>query len=334
MDLFRRKPKPDRGPARQKVTRLYIVSDFHAALPAWKKMLNAVKLNLYRADAVLYAGDLTGKAIVPIAQTDAGFEATLLGTRRQARDEQELMELERDITAIGYYPYRATTAELTEVGDDPAKLHALFASKISAQVQEWMELAADRLGGSSVPVVLIPGNDDPWEIDPALAASPYCINTDGRITDLPGGLQVLGLGKSSPTPWNTPREVSEDDFRQEIYSLADQLRDRRRSLFLVHCPPYDTGLDTAPLLDAGLNVTNSAGDVLRGPVGSRGVLEAIRGVQPLISVHGHIHESGGERKVAETLCINPGSEAAFGLVRGYIVDVTSSGIERVFRVEG
>ncbi|MHB1502293.1 MAG: metallophosphoesterase family protein [Candidatus Dormibacteria bacterium] len=334
MDLLRRKPNAGRGPIRNKVTRLYIVSDFHAALPAWKKMLNAISLNIYRADVVLYAGDLTGKAIVPITQTPSGFEATLLGARRQARDEQELMALERDITSIGYYPYRATTKELDEIGGDPDKLHALFADKIHTQVKEWMEMAAERLGPSGIPVVLIPGNDDPWEIDPALAASTYCINTDGRITDLPGNLQVLGLGKSSPTPWNTPREVSEDDFRQEIYSLADQLRDRRRSLFLVHCPPYDTGLDTAPLLDAGLNVTTSAGDVLRGPVGSRGVLEAVKSIQPLISIHGHIHESGGERKVGESLCVNPGSEAAFGVVRGYIIDVTSNGIERVFRVEG
>ncbi|HVB54785.1 MAG TPA: hypothetical protein VNF24_11435 [Candidatus Acidoferrales bacterium] len=334
MPLLRRKSSAASGPTHHKVTRLYIVSDFHAALPAWKKMLNAVKLNHYRADVVLYAGDLTGKAIVPITQTESGFEATLLGAKRQARDEQELMALERDITGIGYYPYRATAAELEHIGGDPDKLQALFAEKISSQVGEWMTLASERAGSSGIPIVLIPGNDDPYEIDPSLAASTYCINTDGRITDLPGNLQVLGLGKSSPTPWNTPREVSEDDFRQQIYSLADQLRDRRRSIFLIHCPPYDTGLDTAPLLDAGLNVTTSAGDVLRGPVGSRGVLEAVQGIHPLLSVHGHIHESAGERKVGDTLCVNPGSEAAFGVVRGYIIDVTSNGIERVFRVEG
>ena len=44
--------------------------------------------------------------------------------------------------------------------------------------------------------------------------------------------------------------------------------------------------------------------------------------------------AAGERKVRDTLCMNPGSEAAYGIVRGYIVDVSSSGIERTFRVEG
>ena len=51
-------------------------------------------------------------------------------------------------------------------------------------------------------------------------------------------------------------------------------------------------------------------------------------------MHGHIHESGGERKLGDTLLVNPGSEAAFGIVRGYLIDVSSDGVERSFRVEG
>ena len=69
-------------------------------------------------------------------------------------------------------------------------------------------------------------------------------------------------------------------------------------------------------------------------VGSTGVLEAVKTVKPVLSLHGHIHESGGERKLGDTLLVNPGSEAAFGIVRGHIVDLSSDGIERSFRVEG
>jgi len=314
--------------------RLYVVSDFHASDRAWKKMLNAIRLGVYKADAVLYCGDLTGKAIVPIVEDGDRFEAELLGTRRVARTDQQLMDLERDVSAMGYYPFRTTHGEVDSVAGDAAALGRLFADKIRTQVSEWMALAADRLEGSGVPVYVIPGNDDPYEIDDALNASTYCRNVDGTVTDLPGDLQVIGLGKSSPTPWKTPREVSEDAFREEIYSLADRARDPRRTLFLIHCPPYDTGLDTAPMLDENMRLQATAGDLLRGPVGSSGVLEAVRTVQPLLSLHGHIHESGGERKVDNTLCMNPGSEAAYGIVRGYIVDVSSSGIERTFRVEG
>jgi len=314
--------------------RLYVVSDFHASDRAWKKMLNAVRMGIYKADAVLYCGDLTGKAIVPIVADGDTWEAELLGTRRVARTERELEDIERDVSALGYYPYQTTHDEVDSVANDPAALASLFDRKITAQVTAWMDLAADRLEGTGVPVILIPGNDDPYAIDEALAGSAYCTNADGRIVDVPGDLQLIGLGKSSPTPWETPREVSEDDFREEIHTLAGQARDPRRTIFLIHCPPYDTGLDTAPLLDSNLRLKASAGDLLRGPVGSSGVREAVTTVQPLLSLHGHIHESGGERKVGETLCLNPGSEAAYGIVRGYIVDVSSSGIERAFRVEG
>ena len=48
---------------------------------------------------------------------------------------------------------------------------------------------------------------------------------------------------------------------------------------------------------------------------------ADRDYQPLLSVHGHIHESGGERRIGDTLCINPGSEANHGVLRGYLIDI-------------
>jgi Icc-related predicted phosphoesterase len=78
----------------------------------------------------------------------------------------------------------------------------------------------------------------------------------------------------------------------------------------------------------------SAGDLLRGPVGSSGVRQAIEAFRPLLGLHGHIHESGGEARVGQTLCLNPGSEAAFGILRGYVVDIGPDGVERYFRVAG
>jgi Icc-related predicted phosphoesterase len=88
------------------------------------------------------------------------------------------------------------------------------------------------------------------------------------------------------------------------------------------------------MLDENLRPTVSAGDVLRGPVGSTAVRNVIEKYQPLLGVHGHIHESGGERRIGHTVCLNPGSEANHGILRGYLVDIGDSGIERVLRVEG
>jgi uncharacterized protein len=320
--------------AKKDVVRLYVVSDFHASAPAWRKMLNAVRMNVYKADAVLYAGDLTGKAIVPVVQDGDGWEAELLGQKRRPRDEKQLQDLDRDIAALGYYPFHTTRADVDALHGDPGELEKLFARQIRAQVADWMTVAADRLDGCDVPVYLIPGNDDPYEIDDPLSASERVINVDRRVAELPGGLEVMGLGLSSPTPWSTPREVSEHDFREAIFRLGDQVKDPRRTILLTHCPPYDSGLDIAPLLDGDMRPVVSAGDLLRGPVGSTGVREAIAELRPLLGLHGHIHESAGDAKVGETLCLNPGSEAAYGIVRGYLIDVSADGIERFFRVEG
>lgn len=317
-----------------RTVRLYVVSDIHASEKAWRKMLNAVRLGMYRADVVLYAGDLTGKAMVPVVRTDDGYEAELLGQLRRARDERELEALEQDIANLGYYVLHTTHEEIDRLHGDPQALHDLFVHHIRERVEAWMRLAAERLEGTGVPVYLIPGNDDPYEIDEALAHSPYCVNVDGKVVDIPGDLQVIGSGKSNPTPWRTPREIPDDDFREELTRLADEVRDPRRTILLTHCPPHDTGLDTAPLLDDEMRPIVSAGDLLRGPVGSTGVRRAIEELRPLLGVHGHIHESGGEVRLGSTLCINPGSEAAFGILRGYLVDVGPDGVERAFRVEG
>src|SRR5207247_2628424 len=115
----------------------------------------------------------------------------------------------------------------------PRSVRLYVASDIHASEKGWRTrlnaarlrlYGADRMDGSGVPIYLIPGNDDPYEIDSVLATSEYCLNVDGRVVDIEGDLQVLGSGKSNPTPWSTPREVPDDDFRQELTRLADEAR--------------------------------------------------------------------------------------------------------------
>jgi Icc-related predicted phosphoesterase len=314
--------------------RLYVVSDIHGSERAWRKMLNAARTGMYKADAVLFAGDLTGKAMVPVVRTDGGFQAEFAGQSRAARTESELAALEQDIANLGYYAVQVSAEEADRLRADAAALEARFMKEIRTRVEQWMTLAAERMEGSGVPIYCVPGNDDPYAIDSILERSPYIQDVNGRVVDMPGNLQVIGSGKSNPTPWHTPREVPDQQFGDEITKLADAARDPRRTVFLIHCPPYASGLDTAPLLNANLQPTASGGDLLRGPVGSTGVRQAISEFRPLLSLHGHIHESGGEVKIAQTLCLNPGSEAAFGILRGYLIDIGPNGIERAFRVEG
>jgi Icc-related predicted phosphoesterase len=319
--------------------RVYVCSDIHASERAWRKLLNATRANVYKVDAVLIAGDLTGKALVAVVRDDASgggevWTASVHGNRWQARTEEELVALERSIADLGYYAVRVTEAERATMEADPDLVKRIFREKITHRIREWMDLAAERLHGSGVPVYLMPGNDDDFEIDPILAESTYCRNVNEQVVDLTPWHQLVSMGWSSPTPWSTPRELPEEAFLDRLSGLLKGVRDPRRTVIMTHVPPYDSGLDTAPLLSPDLRPTASAGDLLRGPVGSTGVRKAIESFKPVLGVHGHIHESGGERRIGDTVCVNAGSEASMGVLRGYLVDLSDRGVDRTLRVEG
>ena len=317
--------------------RLYVCSDIHASERSWRKFVNAMRANVYGVDAAVIAGDLTGKALIAVVKGDHGGEvwtASVLGQRRVARDEQELLGLERSIADLGYYAVRVTEAERAAMEADPALVRSYFHDQIAKRVREWMTLAAERLDGSGVPVYLMPGNDDEFEIDAILAESTYCRNVNEQVVELTRWHQLVSMGWSSPTPWSTPRELPEEEFLDRLAGLLQGVRDPRRTVIMTHVPPYDSGLDTAPLLSPDLRPTVSAGVLLRGPVGSTGVRRAIEQFRPVLGVHGHIHESGGERRIGDTVCVNAGSEASMGILRGYLVDLTENGVERTLRVEG
>lgn len=272
---------------------------------------------------------------MPIISREGRYEAELFGVHRGARGDEELVQLERDIADVGYYSFVASREEADRIAIDTADRDALLHRLMNERVEAWMRLATERLADSDVPLYLIPGNDDDFGIDPILSSDEFRpVNVDGKVIDMPGGLQLLSYGWSNPTPWLTPREVPEEELYRRLNELAEQVRDQRRAVFMIHVPPHDSGLDTAPILDANLRPTVSAGDVLRGPVGSTAVRRLIEERQPILSIHGHIHESGGERKIGETLCVNPGSEANHGILRGYLVDIGDTAIELVQRVEG
>jgi uncharacterized protein len=292
-------------------------------------------MNVYKADVALLAGDLTGKAIVPIIQNNGRYETELFGVHRFARDDEELQQLERDIADVGYYSFITTKDEAERLSTDERGRDDLLHRLMNERVDAWMQLATERLKDSAAPLYLIPGNDDEFVIDPILDQPGITpVNADGKVLDIPGDLQLLSSGWSNHTPWQTPREETEEQLYDRLDALAQKIRDPRKAVFMIHVPPHDSGLDTAPILNENLRPTVSAGDVLRGPVGSTAVRKIIETYEPLLTIHGHIHESGGERRIGNTLAINPGSEANHGILRGYLVDIGRKGVELAQRVEG
>jgi Icc-related predicted phosphoesterase len=318
-----------------KYLRCYMCSDLHAANRTFRKLLNAIKLNVYETQVVLIAGDLTGKAIVPvIAQGGGRYYATFLDQEYHIETEAERQKVEQSISDIGYYPHVATQEEVDALRADPEKMNALFRQHMLQRVGEWVELAEERIGKSGIQFYMMPGNDDDKGVDAIIARSSYVTNPVGKVINLDEYHEMISFDYANPTPWHTPREWSEEEYYEHIKASASQLKQVHRAVFMIHVPPYDSGLDTAPELDKDMRPRVTMGDVLRIPVGSTGVRRAIQELQPLVSIHGHVHEAPGQGKIGRTTCFNAGSEANQGILRGFVFDLGKDKLERSFRVQG
>jgi Icc-related predicted phosphoesterase len=184
-------------------------------------------------------------------------------------------------------------------------------------LQRWVALAEERLDGSGVELFVMPGNDDELYLDEHLTGR-HVHNCDGRRITV-GEYELYSLSWSTPTPWDTPREASEDDLWARIVELTGGTSDFQRAIFNFHVPPYDSGLDLGPALTDDLEVVQEAGQPKQVPIGSRSVRRAIEELQPLLALHGHVHESRAISSIGRTVCINPGSRYAEGVVDGAIV---------------
>jgi hypothetical protein len=181
-------------------------------------------------------------------------------------------------------------------------------------------MADGKLRGGAVPCVLNGGNDDIFEIDPILEAAPSVTFAEGKVIDL-GGFTMVSMGWTNPTPWDTHREAPEDELAAKIDAIVGQVpgASMDRTIFNFHAPPYGTGLDEAPALDARLRPKH--GGAVLAPVGSTAVRESILRYQPMLSVHGHIHESRGVAKLGRTLTVNPGSSYGDGVLQAALIDM-------------
>jgi Icc-related predicted phosphoesterase len=299
------------------LTILY-AADFHGSEVVWRKFINAAPF--YKADVLVMGGDLCGKGIVPIVSRGGGtYDASFMGPRRVYRDENEVAQLENDIRFNGLYPYRCSPDEVAQASADPRVVDALFDRLIHETFEHWLGIADEKLARSRVPCYVMPGNDDSWVVDESFGEGHLVQNCDGRTIELPGGYTLSSCGYSNRTPWDTARELGEEDLEGMIEKLVGQVSDQRRAIFNLHVPPHNSELDTAPLLDADLRPKREAGQQVMVPVGSTAVLKIIERYQPLLGLHGHIHESRGFCRIGRTLCINPGSFYNLGRLDGVLV---------------
>ena len=308
----RKKPKTD--------LLLFFATDIHGSRVCFKKFLSS--LEFYGADVALLGGDMTGKMIVPIVHQGGGRYQAQVAGQDMSLPETEVPELEGRLADAGYYPRKMERDEYTDLEAHPERVEELFAQSMVATLRDWNDLAEKKYAGTDTVIYVAPGNDDPWLIDEELANLSRFQLLENRVVSLAGRYEMLATGFATPTPWNTHREVSEEELRSRIDGLAKQLKSVPTSIFNLHDPPYNTGIDEGPDLDpVTLKSRGGMGQASTVPVGSKAVKEAIEEYQPMLALHGHIHESRGAVRVGRTLCINPGSEYGDRVLRGCLVQL-------------
>jgi Icc-related predicted phosphoesterase len=296
--------------------RIFFATDIQGSEVCWRKFLNAGAF--HKADVLVMGGDMTGKAMVPIVARGDRWELTLQDQQYVLNSEDELRAMEKRILDRGYYPIRLSEDELAEWNADPAVVDTRFKAEMMANVERWMALADERLKGGSIRCVVSPANDDIFELDPIIDAAERVELGEGNTIDL-DGFTMVSTGWANTTPWNTFRELPDDELRTKIDGLVAALPNRRRAIFNFHAPPYGSNLDNAPKLDADMRYV-SGGQALV-PVGSHAVRDAIAEYGPVLSLHGHIHEGRGAVKIGRTLAVNPGSTYEDGVLQAAIVDL-------------
>lgn len=313
MALFKR----DR--ARNDGVTLFFATDIHGSEVCWRKFVGAA--TFYGADALILGGDFTGKLVIPIVRDGAGrYRARFMGKEHQFADADR-EGFEQRVADSGFYPVELDPDRVLELEADPSKVEELFEQLMVERLVRWIEYARDRLAGSGVRIVTAPANDDPYYIDGVIAehGGDVFVNVEDQVVEIAPGHEMISTGYTNRTPWNTPREHDEDEIASHIDQMVERLSDVHSAVFNLHPPPRGTKLDVAPELTEDLEVVTSAGATVMDHVGSIAVLEAIERYQPLLSLHGHIHEAAGQVSIGRTMAINPGSEYGEGVLKGALI---------------
>lgn len=298
--------------------KIFFATDVHGSEICWKKFINASKF--YETDLLILGGDMTGKAIIPIvAQTGGKYKVTLLDQETILESQSEVDQMVITIQNRGYYPYLTAPDEVQDISANQGRSDELFLQEALKTMHRWMDYADAKLEGTPLRCFVCPGNDDMFEVDDVIKQSKHVELVEGKVTPLDEHHEMISAGWSTPTPWHTPREESEDQLRHRIQLMIDQLKDVKNSVFNLHNPPYGSGLDEAPELTKDMRPAYAGRSLV--PVGSHAVFELIDKYQPLLTLHGHIHEGKGTRKYKNTLCINPGSMYEQGMLHGAVIEL-------------
>jgi Icc-related predicted phosphoesterase len=309
-----------------KPTRVFFASDIHGSDATFRKFVNAARF--YGADTLVFGGDLMGKALVPIVeQAGGGHMAELQGITHRADDPDSLRALQKKVQDTGSYWEVMGPDRYESLAEDEFELVRLFQRLASERLRAWVAFAEERLGDSPIRCYLTGGNDDDPDVLSVLddaASTDHVVASEHRVVELDAEHTMITIGYSTPTPWNTQREATEEEIAAAIEDSMAAVPDPSRCVFNVHVPPIGSGLDRCVKIDTSTDpptpvMVGGRPEYTRG--GSQAVLDAIRAYQPAVGLHGHIHESPGRIRYGRTKCFNPGSEYGQGILNGVLLSL-------------
>ncbi len=318
----------------RQITRVFFTTDVHGSTVVFKKFINAAKF--YQAQVIILGGDMVGKMIVPLVeQSGMRYHANYLGKVYDVAAGEEVDKLEQTLENSGLYPLRVSPDEVKSFQDNKDLVEERFGKLAADRVSKWLDIAEERLNGTGIRCYVQPGNDDPYAIDSAFRQSDLITNVDRKIVPIDEHHEMISVGAANHTPWNCPRDKTEEELAQYIDELAAKVNNLEQAVFNLHVPPHGTNLDQAPELDESLTPKLSLGGGFKiASVGSLSVRAAIEKYQPLLGLHGHIHESRSAQKIGRTMCINPGSEYGEGVLRGVVLEFSPNKLEDFIFTQG
>jgi uncharacterized protein len=314
-------------------TRILFVTDVHGSDPVWKKFIRGAQF--YKASVLILGGDITGKSVVDVIRNpDGKYSCEFQGQRLEFTNKEELGRFEEIVRRNGAYMFLTTKEEMSELALNKARADKIFSLLILERLKEWIEYADQH---ATTPIYVNAGNDDESEIDTVLAGGAKVIQPEDKVVEIDSNHEMISAGFANQTPWHCPRDLSEEEIERRLEAKVSKLRDPRSAIFNFHCPPVDSGLDTCVKLDGSVYppkpMLDGGGLVLFG-AGSTSVRAAIERYQPMLGLHGHIHESKNVAKIGKTVCINPGSEYGEGIMRGVLVNFDEKGYKSYQFVSG
>jgi Icc-related predicted phosphoesterase len=319
-----------------KLTRIFFATDMHGSDVCFRKFLNAPRY--YQTNTLILGGDLTGKFVTPIImQNDGNYALEFLGKKTVTSSEQELMSFEKKIENMGAYSFRTTQNEVEQLQANQQKVKERFDGLIAERLRAWVKMADEVAKGSGVRIYMTGGNDDEYFVESILKDASSVVNANGRVVDIDGSHEMISCAYSNMTPWKCPRDIPEDELLTRLEEMAAKVQDPQNAVFNLHVPPIDSGLDLCPRIDTSTDPPKlliQNGSVLQYSAGSTSVRATLEKYQPLVGLHGHIHESSGVKEIGRTLCFNPGSEYGEGILRGFIISLSDKKVASYQFVSG